>query len=176
MLPRRARRVSQCVTHYTPQLPTSSSIITPHLTTKMRLLPLTLLLTPLALAHDWAASSASARDGVVQLDTSSYEALTSPSRDYGVTVVLTAMPQQFKCAPCHDFDPIFRTVARSWRKKAPKEVRDAHVFAELDFSTGQEVFQRLGLTSAPTVYYFPPAAGERKAEKTGAVNFDLNRA
>lgn len=137
---------------------------------------LTLLSLPLALATDWAAQSASARDGVVTLNSASYADLTSPDRDYGVTVVLTALPAQFKCAPCHDFDPIFRTVARSWRKKAPKDVRDQHVFAELDFSNGQDVFQRLGLTSAPTVYYFPPAAGPRKADKTGIVNFDLNRA
>lgn len=136
----------------------------------------TFLSLPLALAADWASQASSARDGVVQLTSASYADLTSPDREYGVTVVLTAMPAQFKCQPCHDFDPIFRTVARSWRKKASKEVRDQHIFAELDFSTGQEVFQRLGLTSAPTVYYFPPAAGPRKAEKTGSVNFDLNRA
>lgn len=141
----------------------------------MRILTLLSLLTP-ALAFDWAAASASARDGVVSLNTATYNELTSPNREHGVTVVLTAMPQQFKCQPCHDFDPIFWAVANSWRKKAPKDVRDQHVFAELDFSQGQEVFQRLGLTSAPTVYYFPPAAGPRKAEKTASVNFDLNRA
>ncbi|BEI81082.1 hypothetical protein CcaverHIS002_0202420 [Cutaneotrichosporon cavernicola] len=141
----------------------------------MRLTLLSLLALPLTLATDWAAASASAPDGVLQLNTETFNELTAPDREWGATIVLTAMPAGFKCAPCHDFDPIFRTVARSWRRKS-KDVRDKHFFAELDFSAGQDVFQRLGLTSAPTVYYYPPAAGERKAAKTAAVNFDLNRA
>lgn len=141
----------------------------------MRLTLLSLLTLPLALATDFAAASAAARDGVLQLNTETFNELTAPDREWGATIVLTAMPAGYKCQPCHDFDPLFRTVARSWRRKS-KDVRDNHFFAELDFSNGQEVFQRLGLTSAPTVYYYPPAAGERKALKTGAVNFDLNRA
>ncbi|KLT43845.1 putative dolichyl-diphosphooligosaccharide-protein glycotransferase [Cutaneotrichosporon oleaginosum] len=141
----------------------------------MRRTLLSLLLLPLSLATDWAAASASARDGVVSLTAETFDELTSPDREWGATIVLTALPAGYKCAPCHDFDPVYRAVARSWRRK-PASVRDQHVFAELDFANGQEVFQRLGLTSAPTVFYYPPAAGERKAAKTGAVNFDLNRA
>ncbi|GMK56493.1 hypothetical protein CspeluHIS016_0303330 [Cutaneotrichosporon spelunceum] len=141
----------------------------------MRVTLLSLLALPLAIATDWAASAASSRDGVIQLNTETFNELTAPDREWGATIVLTAMPAGYKCAPCHNFDPIFRTVARSWQRKS-KAVRNKHYFAELDFSNGQDVFQRLGLTSAPTVYYYPPAAGENKSAKSNAVNFDLNRA
>lgn len=140
----------------------------------MRLaLPLLLLAAPLALARtaaEWAAESARSRDGVIHLPSSAaYDELVNAlDRDYGVTVVLTALPEAYKCAPCRTFDPVFRAVADSWRRKAPKSVRDDHVFAELDFSEAGEIFQRLGLTSAPVVYFHPKDGGKTKT-------YDLNR-
>ncbi|TXT10598.1 hypothetical protein VHUM_02103 [Vanrija humicola] len=139
----------------------------------MRLSLLTpLLLAPLALARtasEWAAEAARSRDGVIHLPSSAAydELVTALDREYAVTVVLTALPEAYKCAPCRTFDPVYRAVADSWRRKAPKAVRDEHLFAELDFSEAGEIFQRLGLTSAPVVYYHA---------KDGKVKtYDLNR-
>ncbi|KAL1409080.1 oligosaccharyl transferase subunit ost3/OST6 [Vanrija albida] len=137
----------------------------------MRLLPL-LALAPLALARtasEWAAEAQRSRDGVIHLPTAAaYDELVGAlDRDFGVTVVLTALPEAYKCAPCRTFDPVYRAVADSWRRKAPRGVRDDHVFAELDFSEAGEIFQRLGLTSAPVVYF------HSKDGKTQT--YDLNR-
>lgn len=40
------------------------------------------------------------RNGLVKLDSALYDEITEEPRDYSVSVVLTAMAPQFKCAPC----------------------------------------------------------------------------
>lgn len=40
------------------------------------------------------------KNGVVELDSALYDELTDGPRDYSVSVVLTAMAPQYKCAPC----------------------------------------------------------------------------
>ena len=61
-------------------------------------------LLPLALARsaaEWATQASKAKDGIIKLDSQSYEELIAGSdREYSVTVMLTAMPAQFKCQPC----------------------------------------------------------------------------
>lgn len=146
------------------------------------LLSLSALAVPAVWAADaahWASEAARSSNGIITVDTAGYDALLkgeNGERDYGFTIVMTAMKPEFKCKPCHDFEPVYQTVAHSWRKvKDPK--RDTHFFAELDFANGQEVFQRLGLQSAPTVYYYPPTKGSLKTVATkGQQNYDLNRA
>lgn len=144
----------------------------------MRVSLLSLALLPLAFgstAADWAKRASSSRDGIIQLASAAeYDDLISADRDYGVTVVLTALPASFKCQPCQEFDPIYHAVSNSWRKTAPKDKVDGHFFAQLDFTNGQTIFQRFGLTSAPNVYYHPPATGERKSNPK-PINYDLNR-
>lgn len=38
--------------------------------------------------------------GIVHLNSQTYDELTEAPRDYSVSVLLTAMAPQFKCAPC----------------------------------------------------------------------------
>jgi oligosaccharyltransferase complex subunit gamma len=51
-------------------------------------------------------------------------------------------------------------VARAWAT-VPSQYKDTHFFATLDFENGQTVFQKLGLTSAPVAYVYPPTQGPR---------------
>jgi oligosaccharyltransferase complex subunit gamma len=135
-------------------------------------------LLPLSWAADaayWASEASS--DGIIRLDNTRFDELLAGDdgeRDYGVTVILTALPAAYKCTPCHEFQPVFESVAASWRR-VPREHRDKHFFAQLDFHDGQEIFKRLGLASAPTLYYHPPTTGPR-ASTQGVQHYDLNRA
>jgi oligosaccharyltransferase complex subunit gamma len=65
---------------------------------------LPLLSIPLTLAASttdhWSALAAKSKDGVIKLDSASYDDLLSSDRDYSVTVVLTALPANVKCQPC----------------------------------------------------------------------------
>lgn len=129
------------------------------------------ILLPLTIASDishWSTLASRSKTGVIKLDTESYEQLLSSDRDYSVSVVLTALPAQFKCQPCQsvtsstlysfngcrlrgkaaddaadsEFDPHFHRVAGSW-KRQPQHIRDQHFFAQLDFSDGQPVYQKV---------------------------------
>ncbi|CAD6576916.1 MAG: oligosaccharyl transferase subunit ost3/OST6 [Tremellales sp. Tagirdzhanova-0007] len=138
---------------------------------------LTLFLLPLSLASTsshWSTLASRSKTGVIKLDAESYEELLATDRDYSVSVVLTALPAQFKCQPCHEFDPAFHRVADSWKRQS-QHVRDQHFFAQLDFSDGQAVYQKLGLTSAPTVQFHPALSGPNKGNKLSVITYDLNR-
>ncbi|KAL7424300.1 oligosaccharyl transferase subunit ost3/OST6 [Cryptotrichosporon argae] len=143
------------------------------------LLPLAALLAaPLALAADaakWSALAAKSKGGVLKLDSASYDELLAADREYSVAIVLTALPAQFKCQPCQEFDPLWHQIADSW-KRQPRDVRDQHFFAQLDFPDGQPIYQRLGLTTAPTVMFHPAQIGPNKGNKLDVVTYDLNRA
>lgn len=39
-------------------------------------------------------------NGIVKLDSEAYDVITASPRDYSVSIVLTAMAPQYKCAPC----------------------------------------------------------------------------
>ncbi len=70
----------------------------------MHLLPiLTLLSLPLALASNaskWAKLAATSKDGLIKLDSAAYDEITAGPRDYSLSVVLTALPEDLKCEPC----------------------------------------------------------------------------
>lgn len=93
-------------------------------------------------ASHWASLADKAPAGIIPLNSASYDELLASDREYSATVLLTAMPAQFKCQPCHEFDPSFRQVAASWARQ-PKHVRDQHFFASLDFTDGQAIYQRV---------------------------------
>lgn len=60
-------------------------------------------LSSLTLAADpahWSKLAAKSRDGVVKLDSKTYEDILALDREYSVTVLLTAIPAQYKCQPC----------------------------------------------------------------------------
>lgn len=42
--------------------------------------------------------------GVINLDTASYDDLTDGPRDFSITILLTALGDQFNCAPCRCVD------------------------------------------------------------------------
>ncbi|KAL7414619.1 putative dolichyl-diphosphooligosaccharide-protein glycotransferase [Mrakia frigida] len=140
------------------------------------LLPLLLLVPSLASAalsmkgQRLAAKAASSKDGILKLDSASYDELVGGDRDYSVSVVLTAMDPGFKCAPCRTFDPSFRDVSSSW-SRLPKDQRSTHIFASLDFQDGQAVYKSLGLSTAPTLFFFPPSNG---SEKVAPIGYDIN--
>jgi len=61
------------------------------------------LALPLALASNidhWATLARQSKDGVIKLDSQSYDDLLAADREYSVSVVLTALPSQYKCQPC----------------------------------------------------------------------------
>ncbi|KAI8970368.1 hypothetical protein BDF20DRAFT_121338 [Mycotypha africana] len=108
-------------------------------------------------------------NGLISLNSNTYDRFTEGKRDYGLVVVLTALGSQFKCVPCREFDPEFELVAKSLQKNKQK---NELFMGRLDFMDGQQVFQRLQIMSAPNVLYFPPQkAGEHK----DFIRYDLNQ-
>ncbi|KAG5634644.1 hypothetical protein H0H81_001282, partial [Sphagnurus paluster] len=103
---------------------------------------------------------AKAGNGIIKLDSKTFDLLTSPKRTWSVSVQLTALDKRRRCGPCNEFEPSWNAVGQAW-SKVSKEHRDEHFFATLDFDNGQTVFQKLGLQSAPVVYVYPAAQGPR---------------
>jgi len=130
---------------------------------------------PSAEALRFSALAASSPDGVIKLDSKTFDAITTGYREWSVVVQLTALGSEFKCAPCKQFDPNFRAVSKAWRKVPAKE-RDTHFFASLDFQDGRDIFQRLGLNSAPFVNFYPAKLGSRApaSGKTDPWSYDFN--
>ncbi|KIJ44078.1 hypothetical protein M422DRAFT_252570 [Sphaerobolus stellatus SS14] len=110
--------------------------------------------------RDQLIALAAEGNGVIKLDDDTYNLLTSPSRNWSAIVQLTAL-NSFKCGPCKELDPAFRTLGRAWTK-VPTANRNDHFFASLDFEDGKHTFNKLGLSSAPAIRVFPAAKGPRK--------------
>ncbi|KAF5380810.1 hypothetical protein D9615_003969 [Tricholomella constricta] len=89
--------------------------------------------------HQQLVELAKAGNGVIKLDSKTFDLLTSPKRTW-------------------EFEPSWNAVGEAWAT-VPKEHRDNHFFATLDFDNGQTTFQKLGLQSAPVVYVYPAAQG-----------------
>ncbi|KAG6814352.1 hypothetical protein H0H92_010937 [Tricholoma furcatifolium] len=118
---------------------------------------------------------AQAGNGVIRLDSKTFDLLTSPKRTWSVSVQFTAMDPRRKCIPCKEFESTWKSVAKAW-STVSKPQRDDHFFATLDFDDAQDVFQKLGLQSAPVVYVYPAAEGPR-APASGKVlpsKYDFN--
>nr|GAT58663.1 predicted protein [Mycena chlorophos] len=109
-------------------------------------------------------SLAAAGGGVIRLDADTFDLLTEPARDWSASIEFTALDPRRRCMPCKEFNPSWNSVAKAWTK-APKEERDTHFFATIDFDMGQSVFTKLGLASAPVVYVYPPTEGPRASNK-----------
>ncbi|KAF8238653.1 oligosaccharyl transferase subunit OST3/OST6 family [Tricholoma matsutake] len=116
-----------------------------------------------------------AGNGLINLDTNTFDLLTSPHRDWSVSVLFTALDTRRRCLPCKEFDPSWNAVARAWATTS-KQHRDTHFFATLDFDNGQTIFQKIGLTSAPVVYVYPPVDGPRAPAngKTSPSKYDFS--
>lgn len=89
--------------------------------------------------NDFHAKQVSA-SGAIKLDDSSYSQLTAAPRNYSTAVLLTALDPRFGCGLCHDFQPEWEILARSWTK-GDKKAESKLVFGTLDFVDGKGTFQ-----------------------------------
>ncbi|KAG2157126.1 hypothetical protein DEU56DRAFT_763201 [Suillus clintonianus] len=138
---------------------------------------LALLLLPLSLAakksaHEQLVDLAAAGNGLIHLNEQTYDLLASSKRNWSAAVLFTALNPQRRCAPCKEFDPSFTAVAKAWAT-APKEQRDQHFFATLDFDDGHAVFQKLGMASAPGVHVYPATEGPNASAKKAPFKYDF---
>ena len=84
----------------------------------------------------------------LKLDDATFADLTNASRDYAFVALLTAMPAQFGCQLCRDFQPEFDIVARSWIS-GDKKGNSKVLFGTLDFPDGKGTFQKVCCVSLP---------------------------
>ncbi|KAI5257428.1 hypothetical protein E4T42_00885 [Aureobasidium subglaciale] len=110
--------------------------------------------------------------GPLKLDDNEYAKLTAAPRDYGVAVLLTALEARFGCAICHEFQPEWDLLGKSWTK-GDKKQESKLVFGTLDFASGQRTFQSLQLTTAPVLLYFAPTTGPDAKPDIAPLRFDF---
>ncbi|GES74294.1 oligosaccharyl transferase subunit [Rhizophagus clarus] len=84
-----------------------------------------------------------------------------------------ALDPQINCVPCKDFDPEFRLVAKSWLGSG--NILSRIYFGVLDFKNGREIYAKLNLNNAPTLFYFPPTTGQYAKEVSEPDRYDFNR-
>ncbi|CAG8833968.1 9575_t:CDS:2, partial [Racocetra persica] len=124
--------------------------------------------------------------GVVELDSNLYDEFVAKPRNYSMAILLTALDPQINCIPCknlvnrinfnnvnREFDPEFRLVARSWLESGDEPSR--LYFGVLDFKNGREVYARLGLNNAPTLFYFSPTTGPYAKDVSEPYKYEFNR-
>lgn len=75
----------------------------------------------------------------LKLNDVSYKSITATPRDYGVTVLLTAMDARYGCQLCQGFQPEWEVLAKSWIS-GDKEAESRMLFATLDFKDGRDTF------------------------------------
>ncbi|KAK9768567.1 oligosaccharyl transferase subunit ost3/OST6 [Basidiobolus ranarum] len=101
-------------------------------------------------------------NGVIKLNTASFELLTSKPRNYAAIVVLTALNPAFSCGACGIFEPNYKLLSKSWlTTKEPSQL----YFGQLEVDDGREVFMKLGIQSAPYILYYPPTEGPHAQTK-----------
>ncbi|KAG8629493.1 hypothetical protein KVT40_003358 [Elsinoe batatas] len=94
----------------------------------------------------------------LKLTDASYSKLTGPPRNYSTAVLLTALDPRFGCQMCHEFQPEWDLLVKSWTK-GDKKGESKVVFGTLDFLDGKGTFQSLQLQTAPILLLFPPSEG-----------------
>ncbi|CAK1367248.1 Tumor suppressor candidate 3 [Cercospora beticola] len=146
----------------------------------MRLLQLlTAAILPLSSLAAKSKSSAdrfavqSAKPQPVKLDDSSYEKLTKAPRDYSVAVLLTALDARFGCQLCHEFQPEWDLLAKSWNN-GDKKKESRLVFGTLDFMDGKATFQSMMLQTAPVLLFFHPTTGPNAKPDKPMERLDFN--
>ncbi|CAG8500430.1 3994_t:CDS:2, partial [Scutellospora calospora] len=111
--------------------------------------------------------------GVLELDSNLYDEFVDKPRNYSLAVLLTALDPQINCIPCKEFDPEFRLVAKSWLDSGDEPSR--LYFGVLDFKNGREVYAKLGLNNAPTLFYFPPTTGPYAKDVSEPYKYDFGK-
>lgn len=79
----------------------------------------------------------------LELDDSSYDAITSKPRDYHTAVLLTATEARFGCILCREFQPEWELITRSWNKGFNPDSTPRMLFGTLDFLNGKNTFQKV---------------------------------
>ncbi|KAG9318502.1 hypothetical protein JVU11DRAFT_593 [Chiua virens] len=139
---------------------------------------LAVLCIPLCLAatispqEDLAQLSA-AGNGLIQADERVFDLLTSPKRTWSAAIQFTALNPQRRCAPCREFDPSFKAVAKAW-STVPRQHRNNHFFAVVDFDDAPRVFQKLQLNSAPLVHVHPATEGPSAKSSDKLFTYDFS--
>jgi len=80
------------------------------------------------------------QSGPVKLDDNSYSQLTAAPRNYSVAVLLTALDARFGCGLCHEFQPEWEILGKSWTK-GDRNAESRLAFGTLDFLEGKGTFQ-----------------------------------
>ncbi|KAF8153650.1 oligosaccharyl transferase subunit OST3/OST6 family [Mycena galopus ATCC 62051] len=124
-------------------------------------------------AHQQFVELAAAGKGVIKLNSTLFDILTSANRNWSASVLLTSLDPRNGCDPCKDFDPSWKAVARAW-SQAPQVHCDTHFFGLVDFVDSPSVIRRLGLKAAPTLYNYPPTEGPRATGKSDYWAYDFS--
>ncbi|THH16348.1 hypothetical protein EW146_g4281 [Bondarzewia mesenterica] len=126
--------------------------------------------------HERFVKLAAENNGVIKLNTDLFNLLTTSKRNWSSSIQFTALDKRRRCSPCKEFDPSWAAVAKAW-STAPRSERNQHFFATLDFDDGQQIFQKLGLASAPVVYNYAPTDGPRKQApgKVNPISYDFSQ-
>ena len=78
----------------------------------------------------------------LKLDDASFAELTALPREFAIVVLLTAMPAQFGCQLCRQFQPEWDILAKSW-VKGDKKGDSKVLYGTLDFPDGKGTFQKV---------------------------------
>ncbi|CAG8697854.1 16038_t:CDS:2, partial [Racocetra fulgida] len=98
--------------------------------------------------------------GVVELDSNLYDEFVAKPRNYSMAILLTALDPQIN-------------FARSWLESGDEPSR--LYFGVLDFKNGREVYAKLGLNNAPTLFYFSPTTGPYAKDVSEPYKYEFNR-
>jgi len=113
---------------------------------------------------DWTRNRA-----VIKLSSAKFMTyVKNKPRNYSVIIMFTALNPQRRCSICHEANDEYNILANSYRHSS--SYSNKLFFALLDYDDGQEAFQSLGLSSAPSFIHFP-AKGKRKSADT----YDIQR-
>lgn len=80
------------------------------------------------------------RSGSLKLNDQLYRKLTRAPRDYSVAILLTALEAKYGCALCHEFQPEWEILSKSWAA-GDKAGGSRLLHGTLDVNNGRETFQ-----------------------------------
>lgn len=95
------------------------------------------------------------RSAPVELDSASFDELTTSPRDYYTAVILTARDARYGCLMCREFDSEWGLISRSWNK-GPKLDGLKMIYGTLDFDHGRSIFQKVHSDPRPILSFFHP--------------------
>jgi oligosaccharyltransferase complex subunit gamma len=102
--------------------------------------------------------------GFVLLDNKTFKELVRGSpRNYSVVVMFTALSTSRGCLICRQANEEFSQLINSFRH-AQTMMTNRLFFGVVDFDDGVEIFQSIGINSAPAFVHFPPKGKPKKRD------------